>query len=60
MFHQVAIGSNRLQNSKKSESPIIGENVYIGANCIVIKDVSNISKVVVSSPDDILYEILKK
>lgn len=36
IFQHVTIGSNTLNNSKKAGSPIIGDNVYIGAGAKII------------------------
>jgi serine O-acetyltransferase len=36
IFHQVTIGSNTLSDSKGQGSPIIGDNVYIGAGAKII------------------------
>lgn len=36
IFHQVTIGSNTLKDSIKKGSPIIGNNVYIGAGAKII------------------------
>ena len=36
IFHQVTIGSNTLIDSKRKGSPIIGNNVYIGAGAKII------------------------
>ena len=40
IFQQVTIGSNSLKNSKRNGSPIIGDNVYIGAGAKIIGKVS--------------------
>lgn len=40
IFHQVTIGSNTLKDSKKQGSPIIGNNVYIGAGAKIIGKVT--------------------
>ena len=39
IFQGVTIGSNTLSDSKKSGSPIIGDNVYIGAGAKIIGNV---------------------
>lgn len=39
IFHQVTIGSNTLNDSQKKGSPIIGNNVYIGAGAKIIGSV---------------------
>lgn len=39
VFHQVTIGSNTLRDSKRPGSPIIGDNVYIGAGAKIIGNV---------------------
>lgn len=39
IFQQVTIGSNTLKDSKKQGSPIIGDNVYIGAGAKIIGNV---------------------
>lgn len=39
IFHQVTIGSNTLQDSNFG-SPVIGDNVYIGAGAKIIGDIS--------------------
>ena len=39
IFQQVTIGSNTLSDSKKKGSPIIGNNVYIGAGARIIGNV---------------------
>lgn len=36
IFQQVTIGSSALSDSKKSGSPIIGDNVYIGAGAKIV------------------------
>lgn len=36
IFHHVTIGSNNLKDSLKRGSPIIGDNVYIGAGAKII------------------------
>lgn len=36
IFHQVTIGSNNLKDSSRCGSPIIGDNVYIGAGAKII------------------------
>lgn len=36
IFQQVTIGSNTLSDSKKKGSPVIGDNVYIGAGAKII------------------------
>ena len=36
IFQQVTIGSNMTENSKHKGSPIIGDDVFIGANAIII------------------------
>lgn len=36
IFHQVTIGSNTLPDSKSKGSPVIGDNVYIGAGAKII------------------------
>lgn len=36
IFHQVTIGSNTLKDSSKKGSPVIGNNVYIGAGAKII------------------------
>lgn len=40
IFHQVTIGSNTLADSKGQGSPIIGDNVYIGAGAKIIGKVT--------------------
>jgi len=40
IFQNVTIGSNTLKGSRRSGSPTIGNNVYIGAGAAVIGDVS--------------------
>ena len=40
IFHQVTIGSNSLKDSKGFGSPIIGNNVYIGAGAKIIGHVN--------------------
>ena len=39
IFHQVTIGSNNLEGSKRNGSPKIGNNVYIGAGAKIIGNV---------------------
>lgn len=39
IFHQVTIGSNTLKDSSKNGSPVIGDNVYIGAGAKIIGSV---------------------
>ena len=39
IFHQVTIGSNTLESSKKPGSPIIGNNCYIGTGAKIIGNV---------------------
>ncbi len=39
IFQQVTIGSNTLEGSKHQGSPVIGNNVRIGAGCVVAKDI---------------------
>jgi len=36
IFQQVTIGSNSLKSSKKTGTPVIGDNVYIGAGAKII------------------------
>ena len=36
IFHQVTIGSNTLRGSDRTGSPVIGDNVYIGAGAKII------------------------
>lgn len=36
IFHQVTIGSNTLEDTKKNGAPIIGDNVYIGSGSKII------------------------
>lgn len=50
IFQQVTIGSNTLADSRKQGSPVIGDNVYIGANCIVVEDIEDNSVVVMNKP----------
>lgn len=40
IFQQVTIGSNTLKNSKRLGSPIIGNNVYIGAGAKIIGNIT--------------------
>lgn len=39
IFQNVTIGSNTLPDSKKNGSPKIGNNVFIGANAVLIGDI---------------------
>lgn len=39
IFHQVTIGSDTLKDSSKKGSPVIGNNVYIGAGAKIIGNV---------------------
>lgn len=39
IFHHVTIGSNNLKDSSKRGSPVIGNNVYIGAGAKIIGNV---------------------
>lgn len=39
IFHQVTIGSNRLQDSKNYGAPVIGDNCFIGAGAKIIGSV---------------------
>ena len=40
IFHQVTIGSNTLSDSKNFGSPVLGDNVYIGAGAKIIGGVT--------------------
>ena len=40
IFHHVTIGSNTFEDSKKCGSPIIGNNVFIGAGAKIIGNVN--------------------
>lgn len=40
IFHQVTVGSNTIKGSKGEGSPIIGNNVYIGAGAKIIGNVN--------------------
>ncbi len=77
IFHQVTIGSNMLDDTKKKGAPIIGNNVYvgagakiiggikvgdnvrIGANCVVVEDVPDNCTVVMHKPRLIVHKTEK-
>lgn len=50
IFQGVTIGSNTLEGSSNFGSPVIGDNVRIGANAIVTTDIPSNSTVVLEKP----------
>lgn len=77
IFHQVTIGSNTLNDTKRWGAPQIGDNVYIGcgakiiggikvgnnvrigANCVVTQDIPDNCTVVMEKPRIIVYKYKK-
>ncbi len=74
VFHHVTIGSNTLKDSRRPGSPVLGDNVFIGAgakviggikvgnnvrigaNCVVVDDVPDDCTVVMPKPRIIQHQ----